>query len=67
MAKRGDHVRVKVYGGDVVERIAWEETETGLAICTEEAYRLAVAHDIEPNTVGFRWEFVVAQEVPDDK
>ncbi len=66
MARRGDHVLVRVHGGDVVERIVWEETRSGLAICTEAMYREAMALNLEPPTVGFRWEFVVPEEAPDD-
>ena len=67
IAERGDRVRVRVYGGDVVERIVWNMTETGVAITTEEEYRHAIQFDLEPPIVGFRWEFVVANGViPDD-
>ncbi len=58
--RRGDVVRVEVYGGDFVWRRVWDKAEVGDAvfITTEERYQEALANDEEPPVVGFRWEYV---------
>lgn len=51
--KRGEIVRVRLYGGEIVLRRVWEDAGSGLLLCTEEAYRHALETGEEPICVGF--------------
>jgi len=51
--ERGDLVKVRVYGGDVVVRRVWEDVGPGVLLCTDKAYERAAATGQEPVCVGF--------------
>ena len=55
---RGQHVRVKTYGGKYVNRVVWSDQERGILICTEEGFARAQREEYEPVCVGFPREDV---------
>ena len=57
--KRGDWVRVRVYGDEIVTRRVVEIDGDMIAICRDEEYQAARRERREPVTVGFWIEDIV--------
>lgn len=36
--RRGEYVRVTLFGGDIVERVVWEECEEVVYLCSERCF-----------------------------
>lgn len=56
---RGQHVLVKAFGGQQLERIVWEDVGVGLLLTTESQYEKAMTNNIEPIAVGFPKEDLI--------
>lgn len=52
--KRGDHVRLRGYGGEELVRRVVDETGAHVIVCTEEEYQAALKESRPPAAVGFR-------------
>lgn len=57
--QRGDIVRLRAYGDEIIERRVWHVHERGVVICSEEAYRRATSGGDEPLCVGWPPEDVL--------
>ena len=55
----GDVVKIRVFGGDVVERVVIEERETVVVACKPDEYRQAAQEGRKPQGVGFPLEDVL--------
>lgn len=61
--KRGQKVKVRVYGGAVVERRVAETTDRLIYVTAEEEYQAARREGREPNAVGFPRDAVLQSAV----
>jgi hypothetical protein len=57
--KAGDKVRVRAYGGVVLERRAVRADERMVYVTTEQEYRAALREGRKPDAVGFFKEALV--------
>jgi hypothetical protein len=39
--QRGERVKVKAFGNNILERVVWEDIGPGVLVCTEDAYTSA--------------------------
>ncbi len=62
MMEIGKRVRLKAYGGEIIERRVVAVEGDTVAVCTEKEYAQAAKEGREPLSVGFRREYVIAQE-----
>lgn len=54
----GARVRVQVYGGGIVERVASETIENRVIICTKQEYESALSEGRRPIGIGYLVEDV---------
>jgi hypothetical protein len=57
--KRGDKVRVRVFGGQVIERIVWDAEEYVLYLCSPRTYESLLADDPSYQPVGFPRDSII--------
>lgn len=55
----GQYVRLRAFGGKVIERRVVRVQRDVIAVCTDAEYHAAQEERREPLTVGFRWEYLV--------
>jgi hypothetical protein len=58
--KRGDKVRVRVFGGKIIERIVWDAEESVLYLCSPRSFEALIADDATYQPIGFPRDSVVA-------
>lgn len=56
----GDTVRLKAYGGEIIERRVVAVEGDTVAVCTDQEYAQAAKEGREPLSVGFKREYVVS-------
>lgn len=60
----GDVVKIKLHGGDVVERVVIEKRETVVVACNSEEYKKAMQEGRKAQGVGFPLEDVLGPATP---
>lgn len=60
----GEVVKIRVYGGDVVERVVIEERETVVIACNPREYERAMQEGRKAQGVGFPLEDVLGPASP---
>ena len=60
---RGDLVRVRAFGGEVLERRVVDDLGKHVVVCSEAEFRRAAAEHREPQGIGFPKSDVVEEPV----
>lgn len=51
--RRGASVKVRLYGGAIVERVVWDEEDGVVYLCSRDCYTRKLAGDPEARPIGF--------------
>lgn len=57
---RGASVKVRLYGGEIVERVVWDEEDGVVYLCSRDCYARKLAGDPEARPIGFPAEDVLS-------
>ena len=57
---RGTKVKVRVFGGKIVDRVIWEKVGSVVFLCTDRSYRWLLDGEEGPQPVGFPEDAIVS-------